>query len=288
MSDLPGRQTVTPYYSDDHVTIFHGDCLEVLPRLGTFDLIVTSPPYNLGRTPWDAEPLGHYVDGQDKGGGGQWVGSDGHGGVAYDDHDDAMPWQEYSDWQMRVLERLYFRHLNETGAIFYNHKPRPAGLTTWLPSNDFNTPEMPLRQVLIWLRQGGFNYSPTHYVPMHEWILIFARKAFRLASRGASGAGDVWSIPQDRDNPHPSPFPVGLPARAIETTGAVSVLDPFMGSGSTLVAAKAAGILGVGIEISERYCELAAQRCSQATLGLSFLPATAARSSVQTGMDDVA
>jgi hypothetical protein len=124
-------------------------------------------------------------------------------------------------------------------------------------------PNLPLRQIIIWARAGGVNFAPTHYVPTHEWIMIYAKDAWRLKSKAASGVSDVWRIPQDSDNPHPAPFPIGLPARAIETTAPRLVLDPFAGSGTTLRAAKSAGVRSIGIEISEAYCEMAAKRLSQ-------------------------
>lgn len=93
--------------------------------------------------------------------------------------------------------------------------------------------------------------------------MVFAHPAFQLVSHSASGMGDVWRIQPERRIAHPAPFPVELPARCIAATGASSVLDPYAGSGSTLVAAKLAGIRAVGIEQSERYCELAAGRLAQ-------------------------
>jgi DNA modification methylase len=69
---------------------------------------------------------------------------------------------------------------------------------------------------------------------------------------------------------HPNQKPVALMAWCIDLAGAVtSVVDPYAGSGSTLVAAKERGIRAVGIEVEERWCEAAANRCRQDTLGLS-------------------
>lgn len=251
----------TPYYVDDFVTLYHGDCLDLLPSIAGVDLVVTSPPYNLKVMPWP--PLGHWVDGQAKGGGGKWSGSDGRGGIEYEDHDDAMPWAEYVDWQRNVLSACW-DSLSEHGAIYYNHKPRPAGEKVWLPL-ELN-PGLPLRQVVIWARAGGINFAPTHYVPTCEWVMVFAKSGFRLRDKSASGVGDVWRIVQEANTQHPAPFPLGLPARAIETTKPSLVLDPFAGSGTTLRAAKDAGIPSIGIEKSERYCEIVAKRLAQDVL----------------------
>jgi site-specific DNA-methyltransferase (adenine-specific) len=251
-----------PYYSDDLVTLYLGDCREVLPSVSGVDLVVTSPPYNLGVTTGGG--FGHYKSGQPTGGGGKWVAAKHDGvGIGYSDHDDAMPYEEYEAWQKECL-RLMWASLSDKGAIFYNHKPRVQARTLWLPLA--LNPDLPVRQIIVWSRAGGLNFAPTHYLPTHEWIVIFAKPDFRLTSRGASGVGDVWQIPQAASPDHPAPFPIGLPARAIETTAPSLVLDPFAGSGTTLRAAKDAGCRSIGIEKSERYCEIAARRLAQDTL----------------------
>jgi site-specific DNA-methyltransferase (adenine-specific) len=90
--------------------------------------------------------------------------------------------------------------------------------------------------------------------------------------RWRDGIGDwpslcstVWSLPPARRRGHPSPFPVELAARCIRLSSwpGETVLDPFCGSGSTLLAARHHGRRAIGIDVSERYCELAAHRLSQ-------------------------
>lgn len=252
------------YYQDDYVTLYNGDACETTAALPVnVDLVVTSPPYNLKVMPW--EPLGHWCDGQAKGGGGKWNGSDGRGGVEYQDHDDAMPWPEYERWQHDCLTAMWNR-LTDTGAIFYNHKPRPCGERLWHPRTLVPT-LLPVRQEIIWARAGGINYNATAYVPTYETILLIAKPGWRLKSKGAAGIGDVWRIPQEPSE-HPAPFPIGVPSRAIETCAPDTVLDPFAGSGTTLVAAKQAGRRAIGIEKSERYCEIAARRIENVTVSM--------------------
>lgn len=101
--------------------------------------------------------------------------------------------------------------------------------------------------------------------------MIFAKDAWRLKSRAASGVGDVWRIHQQSNPDHPAPFPVSLPAQAIETTAPRLVLDPFAGSGTTLRAARDAGVRSIGIEKSEAYCELIVKRLSQQAFDFSAL-----------------
>ena len=251
-----------PYYSDEWVTLYHGRCEDVLPTLSGVDLFVTSPPYNLGASPWPH--LGHWKPGDGAGGKSKWRnGSDAGGGVQYDGHDDAIPWPLYVWWQ-HMCWRAMWEALADDGAIFWNHKTRVIGARLWRP-DELIPSDLPLRQELVWARSGGMNYNPTAFVPTHERIFVVARDAWRLKSKGASGIGDVWRIPQE-PSPHPAPFPVELPARAIESTDAHLVADPFAGSGSTLVAAKRAGRKAIGIELSEAYCEIAAKRLAQGVL----------------------
>jgi modification methylase len=249
-----------PYYADEQVTLYHGDCLEILPLVHDVDLIFTSPPYNLGVTTGGG--FGHYKQGQVRGGQGKWGGVN-HSGISYENYDDARPYPEYRQQQRQVL-RMCWVSLTDVGAIFYNHKPRVQAGSLHLPQ-DLN-PDLPLRQIVIWARAGGVNFAPTHYLPTHEWILVFAKPAWRLKDKASSGQGDVWRVAQETKNAHPAPFPVSLPAIAIETAAPKCVLDPFAGSGTTLVAAKAAGVRAVGIEISERYCEMAVKRLAQGSL----------------------
>lgn len=258
-----------PYYSDDFVTLYHADAREALPALSSasVDLVMTSPPYNLGVT-GGGFPTGHYPADAPfgkRGGMGKWSGAALAEG--YEDYDDAMPPAEYEAWQRETLTQLW-RVVNDKGAIYYNHKPRVQGGELWTPLA--LNPGLPVRQIIIWARAGGINFSPSFYVPTHEWIVVFAKPAFRLKSKGASGAGDVWSVAQQANPDHPAPFPESLPLTAIETTGARTVLDPFAGIGTTLLAAKRLGAKATGIELSERYCEIAARNLSQGSLAEMF------------------
>lgn len=251
-----------PYYEHAGITIYHGDCREVFPILPPADLIFTSPPYNLGGAPWPH--LGNWKTGDSGGGKSKWRnGSDGSGGVNYASHADTMPHAEYVAWQREILS-LCWNCLSDSGAIFYNHKPRVIGGKLWLPL-ELN-PNLPLRQIVIWKRAGGMNFNPTAYVPTHEWIMIFAKESWRLRDRGASGAGDVWSVPQRPDKEHPAPFPIALPRSAIQTTKPGLIIDPFSGTGTTLQAAKESGRTAIGIEIDECYCEIAAKRLAKEVL----------------------
>ena len=110
-----------------------------------------------------------------------------------------------------------------------------------------------------------------------------ANPKFRLAPK-AGGIGDVWRIRQDRGNPHPASFPVELARRAIAATTAEVVLDPFIGSGTTAIAALMEGRQYVGIDLSDEYCHLARERIAVAAAELSLSdtePAPAAPSALE-------
>lgn len=224
--------------------IIHGRAEEVLPTLpaASIPLFVFSPPYNLNA---DDTPM------TQRGGSGKWRGGGKwQNGGAYDGYDDAMPWPAYAAWQQAVL-RACWRCLSDDGAIFYVHKPRLRGGTCVTPL-DYN-PGLPVRQIIIWARAGGINMAMTHFMPAHEWIVVFAKPAFRLRSQGVSGLGDVWRIPQEANTWHPAPFPLALAERVIDATTAPLVCDPFIGSGTTALAAKRLGRTYIGIEQSAAY-----------------------------------
>lgn len=253
-----------PYYSDDQVTLHHGDCgliisdwLNELSDPDAGQVVITSPPYNMGLTP-GGNGRGMYRPGG-SGKGGRFR----HG---YDEHGDAMPQDEYDQWQRDVLDLLW-KLIPDDGAIYYNHRQRIEHGIARLPLGlEFG---LPLRQVITWDRGTGIGVNRRHYAGVAEWVFLFAKPMFKLANHSASGAGDVWRLGMARDDfGHPAPFPLGLPTKVIETAAPRSVLDPFAGTGTTLVAAKQAGIKAIGIEKAERYCEVIAKRLSQGVLGI--------------------
>ena len=245
-----------------------GDCRDVLPTLpdGCIDMVFTSPPYNLGNTTGGGFPgkkLGHYSEaaalGKKLGGAGKWGG--GNLANGYEEYNDAMPMPEYIAWQKDTLAECW-RLLSDRGAIYYNHKVRVLDGIAMTPLA-YN-PDLPLRQIIIWARAGGVNFSPVAYLPTHEWIMVLAKDGFRLRDKAASGAKDVWYIPQLCSTEHPAPFPVALPERALETTAGSAVLDPFMGSGTTGAACARFSRPFIGIEKVPKYFEMAIRRIEAA------------------------
>jgi DNA modification methylase len=241
------------YYEDATTTIYNGDCLEVMSAIAdeSIDIIVTSPPYNMGLVP-GGNGRGMYKPGAANKGGRF---RDGYGA-----HDDAMDQQDYNEWQRKVLAECW--RISKM-AVFYNHRPRVEhGVLRDPLDNDFG---IPLRQRIIWNRGTGIDVNLRAFCTRGEYIYLFAKPEFKLVSHSVSGMGDVWDLGIDHEmkGQHPAPFPVSLPGRAIDATGAKSVLDPFAGSGTTLRAAADRNIAGVGIELEERFCDLAISRLGQ-------------------------
>lgn len=227
--------------------IICGDCIEIMNRISnkSIDLIVTSPPYNLKNSTGN---------GMKDGRGGKWKNAALING--YSHHDDCMPHEKYVDWQRKCLFEM-MRILKEDGAIFYNHKWRvQAGL---LQDRYDIVQNFPVRQVIIWRRKGGINFNAGYFLPTYEVIYLIAKPKFKLAPK-ANAYGDVWEFAQEFNNIHPAPFPVVLIERIISSTKAKIVLDPFMGSGTTAIAAANLNRQYVGIDISPEYCKLANER----------------------------
>jgi modification methylase len=247
-------------------TLYLGDCMEIIPTLDPVDAVITSPPYNLGNTSgggFPAKKIGHYTAEAkmtSRGGQGKWSRASAADGLGngYASYDDAMPHDAYVAWQHSLISALYER-LTDAGAIFYNHKPRVLNGCLVTPLV-YIPPGLPIRQVIIWARAGGINFSPSFYVPTHEWVVLIAKPDFRLRDKSASGIGDVWYIPQEANDKHPAPYPLKLPLNILQTNTAKVVLDPFMGSGTTAIACIKTGRDFVGIEIDEGYFEGACAR----------------------------
>lgn len=247
-----------PYYNEGEISIYHGDCLEVMEQFApdTFDIAVTSPPYNMGLVP-GGNGRGMYRPGANVKGGRFRAG--------YGSHDDAMPQEVYDTWQRDCITEMW-RVVSK--GIFYNHRPRIEHGVVRLPlSMDFG--DLPLRQIIIWDRGTGIDVTRRAFCTRQEWVLLFAKPDFMLVDHGASGMGDVWRDGMEHAKTgSKAPFPLAIPTRALTATGATSVLDPFVGAGTTLRAAKDLGVRAVGIDNDERQCEIAANRVKQEVLPL--------------------
>ncbi|MEQ1689265.1 MAG: site-specific DNA-methyltransferase [Sphingopyxis sp.] len=233
-------------------TIHCGDAVAVMRGMvaESIKAVVTSPPYNIKNSTGN---------GLKDGRGGKWKNAaliD-----AYDSYDDALNHDDYVAWQRECLSEM-MRLLRPDGAIFYNHKWRVQG--GLLQDRHDIVSGFPVRQIIIWQRSGGINFNAGYFLPTYEVIYLIAKPDFKLAPK-ANAMGDIWKIPQEMKNGHPAPFPVELAARCIDAVGGGPILDPFMGSGTTAIAAEQRGLEWIGIDISETYCDMARRRIAAAT-----------------------
>ena len=215
-------------------------------------LIVTSPPYNVGM-----------------------------------EYEDVLGLDEYLSFLRRIWKECY-RVLIDGGRIAVN--VMGMGLQPYIPLQAFVTVDMLavgflMRTQIAWHKgcpQKGTAWGSWKSAsnPMvlddHEYILVFSKACFKRREKGESTISkkgfmrnikSFWQIGPETATRigHPAPFPVELPRRLINLYSYKDdvVLDPFMGSGTTLVAAKELGRQWVGYDISPAYCELANQRLRQ-------------------------
>ena len=229
--------------------IVKGDCLDVMGKMPAKSIggIITSPPYNIKNSTGN---------GLKNGNGGKWPQAQLQNG--YHEYSDNMPYPHYVEWQRDCLSAM-MRLLNDKGVIFYNHKWRVQN-KLWQHRHDI-IKDFPVRQVIIWQRAGGINFNPGYFLPTYEVIYMIAKPDFVLA-KGANKYGDVWRINQESNNEHPAPFPLKLADRCVVSIPAKNgvILDPFMGSGTTAIAARKHGRKWAGIEASQKYIDYATAR----------------------------
>ena len=248
-----------PYYEDDAVTIYHGEALDILRQLpaASCDALVTDPPYSSGgmfRSDRLVDPVLKYS------GFGTGTARNDLGAFAGDSRDQRSWALWVSAWAFAALR------LTRSGGycfVFSDWRQLPAatdalqlggwiwrGILAW----DKGTGR-PIRgrfrgdiEFIAWGTQGGTPEAPSVY---------------------PSAIIDVPTVGDERE--HVTQKPEALLSRLLVVLpgkAPLTVLDPFMGSGTTLRAAKGLGHRGIGIEVEERYCEIAAKRCMQEVLPL--------------------
>ena len=199
-----------PYYQDKWVTIYHGDCREILPQLQEVELVLTDPPYGIDA---NRMTLGSGVHKFHRGG----------------DWDETRP--------IDVIKQLLSLHTEMAvfGGNYYTDILPPNN--KWLVWHKLNDGLSFSEAELIWT-----NYAPN----------------IRVYSKYVAG----------RQKQHPTEKPVELLYWCLSYSMAKFVLDPFLGSGTTAVACKGSRKC-IGIEIEEKYCEIAAKRCCQEVMDFS-------------------
>lgn len=206
-----------PYYEDERVTLYHGDCLELSDLWTCADVLVTDPPYgyshasNRADSAWRDSPIANDSDLTARD---QMIAGWG-----------ARPALVFGSWKM----------------------PKPEGTHT----------------VLIWDKgtAAGMGDLSIPWKPNTEEIYVIGR-GFR-GHRGSSILSANVVTWASRGRAHPNMKPEALMGALIDKCPPGTVADPFAGSGSTLVAAKALGRKAIGVELEEKYCEIAAKRLMQ-------------------------
>jgi site-specific DNA-methyltransferase (adenine-specific) len=215
---------MTPYYDHAGVTIYHGDCRDILPGLSA-DALVTDPPYGIGwpRATWDDDPAAYPA-------------------------------------MIRWLVAEAVRGI--TGYCFvFQAMRRCADWHDWFPD--------------VWrIFAACKNFAQIRPTGVwHSWDpVIFWTNASNAAPNSATlnrdyHVGNVAGVFGERSE-HPAPRPLDTMRHIVACAAGdgETVIDPFMGSGTTLRAAKDLGRRAIGIELNERYCEIAADRLRQEVL----------------------
>jgi DNA modification methylase len=248
--------TGAPYYQDETVTLYHGDCREVLPSITGVGCVVTSPPYNqIGKM---SSPSGMFV-------GNGWLSEVERNGYA-----DDMPEDAYQSWQVDIAG-LLAASTRPGASFFYNHKLRYRDQQPLHPLDLVRRfPGWWMRQEIVWDRTRSMVFNARMFPPSDERIYWLVRDGadFTWRQEGTKNLS-VWRMAPPTDvEGHPCPFPSQLVTRCLTATtdAADTVLDPFAGSGTTLKVSKMLGRRSIGIERDERYCEIAARRLDQGVL----------------------
>lgn len=256
-----------PFKRDDRFAIYNGDCVDLLKALPTacVDLTWTSPPYNIGK-----------------------------------EYERVMPLAEYVEWCKAWLAGIH-RATSAAGALMLNvgyvsledrAKNLPLAYLLWDKSPFF------LQQEIVW-NYGAGVAAKKFLSPRNEKLLWFVKDqesyCFNLddirdpdvaypnqkkngklrCNTIGKNPSDVWQIAKvtsgegrasKERTPHPAQFPFDLCERVIKGFAPAEglVLDPFLGSGSTIEAALKFGRYAIGFELKADYCEIAAQRIAYA------------------------
>ena len=229
-----------------------GDALTTLQSWpdALVDVGITSPPYNK----------------QEKHKG--WLVKN----VVYNAYTDAKPEPEYQANQVAILGEIY-RITKPGGSFFYNHKIRWERGAMYHPMDWLRQTPWTVKQEIVWDRVIAANIRGWRFWQVEEriyWLYkpIGNKLIGRELKSGDAKLTSIWRGVPEGKNPHPAPFPLWLPARVIiallERDDPGVVLDPYVGSGTTAVAAKLLGHHYLGIDISPEYLAFAQQRLDNA------------------------
>ena len=238
-----------PYYQDEWVTLYHADCRDVLPTLDpdSVRLLFTDPPYGHGN---HVDDLNARLN-EHRGIEGQPIANDGDG---------------MREVVSAMLDAALPLLNDDCCCCCCCGGGGPSPTFAWVAQR-LDREGYQFFHSVIWDKVNpGLGWR---YRRQHEMVMVAHKRGKKLAWRDESVAvPNVLSIFPSRDRQHPNEKPVGLVARFVDahTQAGELVLDPFAGGGTTLVVAKAMGRRAIGVEVEEKWCEVAAQRLAQEAL----------------------
>lgn len=239
-----------PYFERGGLTIYHGDCFDVLPHLADVDAVITDPPYSSGgafRGDRMLQTSEKYVHAETKAYRPEFAG-------------DNRDQRSFLAWCALWLTAA--RHASKPGAAvacFIDWRQLPT-LTDALQAGGWLW-----KGVAVWSKKYG-RPNPAGFSSACEYLAWGTNGPAPERDTYPAGIFECAS-PRERDHIAQKPLPVMQWACRLVLPGSL-ILDPFMGSGTTLRAAKDLGCRAIGIESDERYCEVAAERLAQESLEL--------------------
>lgn len=216
----------TPYYTDESVTLYHGDCREVAEWLDT-EVLVTDPPYGIN---WKTHGGGRDLR--------NWSPRIAKAGIV-GDHSTAIRDDVIAAWD------------GKPAIIFGSPTIAPPPSTI---------------QVLVWRKPVDAGVIGARFVWRRDWEAIYLMGKWPRVNPNRSSVIESRGGLERYRTEHPHTKPTPLMESLIAETPPGVIADPFAGSGSTLIAAKLLGRKAIGVEFDEKWCELAARRLSQDSL----------------------
>ena len=222
--------------------LINDDCLKVLPTLeeSSVDLIITSPPYNLGNN--------HHT-----------------GNKQHKAYNDNLPEAEYQEQQLQFLNEC-FKLLKETGSLIYNHKNRIRKGRQLSPYEWIFKSNFVVKQEIVWVNRSQ-NFDKMRFYPFTERLYWLTKKPetklFNAINHYDVFDWKEWKPVGTKGN-HTRAFPEKMVEDILKCfPNAEIVLDPYMGSGTTGVAAKNLNREFIGIELDKTYFDMAQTRINE-------------------------
>lgn len=220
------------------IDLIQGDCLELMKDMPneSVDLIITSPPYNIGNMKSNTIQYGTYAGNN-------------------------MKEQDYQRWQIEFLNESH-RVLKDTGSMFYNHKVRIKKGVALHPLEFILKSNFLLKQEITWDMGKSANCDKIRFFPFSERIYWLVKNP-KTKLYNIDNLSDVWRcVPthKRKETGHIAVMPEEIVMNILNNIDGDTVLDPFMGSGTTGVACRKLNRNFIGMELDEDYFNIAKER----------------------------